>query len=371
MRSMYGEESLSFLEGREKCIGKGKLIMSRTSELLAFQMKELLRKMPASCAAYAKAMQKKLTDKTIVAYLKVTLELFEDLKLHHQDLFEMEMHRWDSDILSWITTEMIEEYLQRYRESHVKDLSGKQVENSIAYQVSAMNSYFRYLSKRGILLQNPVLQVQRPKIEPKKKMEQLTPREVQAFLKIIEDGEGFTGRQLTEIQKYPERFFRDRLMCLLILRSGLKPIEIAALNQSDLLWDIHGIRVIRKGQKEIVYVSSSIEQLLKQYLNERTSNAEALFVSDRGRKKGERLLEKSIRNIIRKFAMGCGIEHPEHISAQTLRATYIGSLISKTNDLSLVQDVMGQKTILTTEKYDLRSREIRKQDIRNILEENK
>jgi len=122
---------------------------------------------------------------------------------------------------------------------------------------------------------------------------------------------------------------------------------MCALNREDVHINEREIIVFGKGAKEReVYLTPISCMYLKAYLNERTDNNEALFVSARG--DARRLMPSGVQAMLRKIGKGVGVEkcHPHRF-----RRTLATNLLRKGMPLQEVQLVLGHTKVETTLIY--------------------
>jgi integrase/recombinase XerC len=142
---------------------------------------------------------------------------------------------------------------------------------------------------------------------------------------------------------------RDRAVLELFYSSGLRLGELAALNVTDL--DTDGtVRVTGKGRKErIVPVGAPARTALGHWLRERAPLAApgetALFISARGRRLGERTIQRRVRERARRQGLGQPV-HPH-----MLRHSFATHLLESSGDLRAVQELLGHANLSTTQVY--------------------
>ena len=112
------------------------------------------------------------------------------------------------------------------------------------------------------------------------------------------------------------------------------------------------IRCFGKGSKErIVPLGSIAIQCLKKYLEHgrnkqlRSASTKALFLNHHG----QRLTRQGFWKIIKAYAKRANIT--KDITPHTLRHSFATHLLNQGADLRAVQELLGHKTLATTEKY--------------------
>lgn len=152
----------------------------------------------------------------------------------------------------------------------------------------------------------------------------------------------------------------------LLLGTGIRVSECIGLNLNDVDFNVDGIRIHRKGGKEvIIYFGDEVEQALRAYLEERKKmipapgNEEALFLS----MQKKRMNVRSVENLVKKYSR---IVTPlKKITPHKLRSTYGTNLYRETGDIYLVADVLGHADVNTTKKHYAALEDERRRSARN------
>ncbi len=147
-------------------------------------------------------------------------------------------------------------------------------------------------------------------------------------------------------------FRSDLALLTLLLGTGIRVSECVGLDISDVDFRNGGIRIHRKGGKEVtVYFGVEVEDALKDYLDERNQmlpvegHDNALFLS----LQMKRMSVRSVENLVKKYAR---IVTPlKKITPHKLRSTYGTALYRETGDIYLVADVLGHADVNTTKKH--------------------
>jgi integrase/recombinase XerC len=205
--------------------------------------------------------------------------------------------------------------------------------SSISRKLASVRTFFEFLIRKGALKNNLAKLVPTPRGE-KRLPTFLTVDEVVKLLSI----EG-TGALLS----------RDVAVLELLYSSGLRVSELVGINLNDIDLKNLTVKVLGKGNKErIVPVGSKAAQALDEYLRERLGmnpGGDHLFVNTRG----DRLNVRSVDRIIRKYALLAGI--PKNVSPHVLRHTFATHLLGGGADLRAIQEMLGHKSLSTTQRY--------------------
>lgn len=214
----------------------------------------------------------------------------------------------------------------------------KNEKTTIARKLSAIRSFFHYLEKHGIIRDNPCEQM-------------VTPKRNQAIPEWLPVDDMF--RLLDAIADDTVLGLRNRAVFETIYSCGIRVSEAAGLNVQDMDMTGRMVRVRGKGAKErLVPVGrvalSSIGAYRQQLARETGIGEEApgpLFLNYRG----VRLTTRSMARILAHVARKCGIPVP--VSPHALRHSFATHMLDAGADLKVVQDLLGHKSLSTTQKY--------------------
>jgi integrase/recombinase XerC len=209
---------------------------------------------------------------------------------------------------------------------------------TIARKLSAVRSFFRFLVKHGIILDNPLDLI-------------LTPKQKKAIPVYLPVDDVF--RLLDSIKTDTLAGIRNRAIFETLYSSGIRVSELEGLNVFDVDIKKCLIRVVGKGNKErIVPIGTkaidAIEAYRKRLQKEagigEDDNTPLFLNKDHGR-----LTSRSIARILDKTARECGLLIP--VSPHALRHTFATHMLDAGADLRVVQELLGHKSLSTTQKY--------------------
>lgn len=207
--------------------------------------------------------------------------------------------------------------------------------SSIARKFSCFRSFEQYLSKQNIHLK---LNLKRPRV-PKKLPVYLSVDEILHLLDTIKEAD------------LPSRFpIRDKTILELLYATGIRCAELIQIRISDLNMHEKTIRILGKGKREriVLFGDKAKEKIITYFKEERIypkNNDEPLFLNFRG----EKLTTRSIQRIIEMFRGFLKIERP--ISPHKIRHTFATHMLKQGVDLRTIQELLGHRTISTTERY--------------------
>jgi site-specific recombinase XerD len=212
----------------------------------------------------------------------------------------------------------------------------KTAKSSIARKISALRSFERFLKQEDIILN---LKLIRPKLEKKLPIF-LTIDEIFHLLENTPDASLKT--------QCPQR---DKAILELLYATGVRCSELVNIKINDLDLQQKVIRVFGKGRKErIVLFGEKACNQLKKYLNfERifllkNSNS-YLFLNQQG----GQLTSRSVQRILEMFRSCLKIE--KQITPHKIRHSFATHLLNQGVDLRVVQELLGHKSLSSTERY--------------------
>jgi integrase/recombinase XerC len=204
---------------------------------------------------------------------------------------------------------------------------------SAARKLATLRTFFRYLTREGVLQQNPARPLVSPRTERRLPV-RLTEAHVAEILAI--PGEDAAAQ-------------RARAILELLYATGIRCGELVALDLEAL--DLPGglVRVLGKGRKErIVPFGRSARNALVGYLSVRIegrNTAGAVFTNVRG----GRLTDRSVRNILNRRLGELVTRHK--LSPHALRHAFATHLLERGADLRAIQELLGHASLSTTQRY--------------------
>jgi len=239
-----------------------------------------------------------------------------------------------------VTSRMLREYVYQLKDVGLSPAS-------IRRNVSAVRTYFRFLTGDGVVVRDPSERLETPK-RWRTLPEVLTVEEVQRLLASPTIDDPFV--------------FRDRAMLELAYGAGLRVSEWITLGVRDVMLDEGLVRVFGKGSKErLVPIGRSAIGAVAVYLRESRPRLErgegkgVLLLNARGRP----LTRMGAWKILRGYVERAGITR--HVTPHTLRHSFATHLLEGGADLRAVQEMLGHVDIATTQIYTHVDREYLRQ----------
>lgn len=180
-----------------------------------------------------------------------------------------------------------------------------------------------------------------------------TPRRVQAFKK-----QHLTDNKSSELLSYfEEKSLRDYAIVNLILRTGLRTIEVVRADVGDITFkgERRILKVWGKGHAEkddFVVLSDKAYIPIANYLATRkgAKGGEPLFTSRSNNNKGERLTTRTISQMCKQGLQAIGMDGHE-FTAHSLRHTTAVAILKHGGSITDVQSVLRHSSPVTSQIY--------------------
>jgi integrase/recombinase XerD len=212
-------------------------------------------------------------------------------------------------------------YLANYAKTGVKV-------NTIATEQSILKSFFGWLEAEEYISKNPMRLIKPIKAE--KRIRKPLSKEI---IEKLVDG-AVTLRQ--------------KAIILLLYSSGIRVSELVSLNKSDINWHDKSFYVIGKGDKERkTYFSARAQLALQKYLESRSDNNAALFVSHID--PYDRLSRRTIEREVKEIAQNANVDRS--VFPHIFRHSFASHLLSNGADITVVKELLGHSSVATSEIY--------------------
>ncbi|NDC40337.1 MAG: site-specific tyrosine recombinase XerD [Chitinophagia bacterium] len=204
--------------------------------------------------------------------------------------------------------------------------------------LSGIKSFYRYLLLEEVITTDPTELIEAPKQS----------RTLPDVLSVAEIDQMFAA-----IDHSTPDGARNRAMLETMYSCGLRVSEVTGLLLSQLYLDIGFIKVTGKGNKErLIPIGAAAIQQVQLYLEHirtqvhiQSGKEDYLFLS----KRGAPLSRVMVFYVIRDLALKAGISKAVH--PHTLRHSFATHLVEAGADIRAVQEMLGHKSITTTEIY--------------------
>jgi integrase/recombinase XerC len=209
---------------------------------------------------------------------------------------------------------------------------------TIARRLASLRSFFRFGQREGWTDTNPA----KPLRNPRKS------RTLPHFLTGDEIGKLLDAPPADDVMGK-----RDRAILETLYSAGLRVSELVGLNDSDLDMPQGIVRVRGKGKRErFAPIGSFAARAIRDWFKVRKVDRSLsenphrpVFVN----KFGKRLTTRSIGRMLDKYIAEAGLDG--RTSPHTLRHSFATHLLDRGADIRSVQELLGHKSLLTTQIY--------------------
>ncbi|KAA5540306.1 tyrosine recombinase XerC [Roseiconus nitratireducens] len=210
---------------------------------------------------------------------------------------------------------------------------------SIARKLAALRSFYKFAMRAGLADSNPAKPLRNPRRERK-------------LPHVLSDKE--IGRLLLAPPADKVDGLRDRAILETIYSGGLRVSELVGLRDEDLDADEQIMRIRGKGRKErICPLGSFALKAIDRYAARRQRSEKTAAL---GRKApvfvnrfGNGLTTRSVGRLLEKHLASAGLD--TRTSPHTLRHSFATHLLDRGADIRSVQELLGHKSLATTQIY--------------------
>ncbi len=272
-------------------------------------------------------MQTALQEKQLMELKNVLYMVFAGCELVEQTRLRIVDNSWTEDLEDFLMSKALEgksvETVNRYRYelsrllSYIDkaavdilpgDISGymraykniRKISNLTLKNVRAVySSFFGWLRDRDRVRKNPMILVEDVKVE-----------------KVVK--KPYTDEDREKLLRECNNL-RDKAMMEFMYSTAVRVSELVRLNRSDIRFGSRTLIVYGKGAKErVVYLNDKANMYLREYLQSRTDDNDALFVSLRNPHK--RLTKAGVEDMIRRIGRKAGVEkaHPHRFRGTSI-----------------------------------------------------
>lgn len=214
-------------------------------------------------------------------------------------------------------------------------LSKKQTASTAARKISCLNSFNRFLVKKGVM---PEHSIQRPAVNLKNPSF-ISPQEISFLLDEVQNETLPTATP-----------FRDKSILELLYATGMRCSELSTLQIADISFETHSItlRGKRRKPRTVFFGEKAAEQIKTYCTKERPiveNNLEILFLNHRG----QPLTTRSIQRVCTMFSRF--LQNKKPLTPQILRHSFAIHLLEQGTSIETVQELLGHITRISTERY--------------------
>lgn len=208
--------------------------------------------------------------------------------------------------------------------------------STVSRKISTLKSFYKYLKIKKIKLDNPTISIKYPKKE----------KNLPKFIQYNE------LEELLKKSKEGPYGLRNNLIIELLYDSGIRVSELVNIKLNDIDFDNKRIKIHGKGSyQRYAFYGDECERLINEYINTLrrqlldNKSSEMLILNKNGVKITPRGIAKIIDSILKSTSIKL------KISPHTLRHTFATHLLDNGCDIRSVQEMLGHKSINSTEVY--------------------
>ncbi len=210
---------------------------------------------------------------------------------------------------------------------------------TISRKLASLRSFYRFAMRQGLAKTNPAKPLRNPRRQ----------RKLPHVLSSVE-----VGRLLVAPSDKDESGLRDRAILETMYSAGLRVSELVGLRDGDMDFDEQIVRVRGKGRKErISPLGSFAIRAITHYAVQRTRSSKTqslgreapVFVN----RFGNILTTRSVGRMLEKYIAVAELD--SRTSPHTLRHSFATHLLDRGADIRSVQELLGHKSLATTQIY--------------------
>jgi integrase/recombinase XerC len=228
------------------------------------------------------------------------------------------------------------------RHLHIRAWAATQMQDgqsarTVNRRLSCLNTYFKYLKKRGLVTSDPMRKVSSPKMG-KRLPVFVQESEMATLFSTIEFPAGYKGQS-------------ERLILEILYATGMRRSELVGVKVSDIDLGRMVFRVLGKGGKErLSPFARYLAELLEAFLLLRTETFPAtsepwLFLN----KTGQRIQPDLVYRVVRKYLSL--VTTAEQRSPHVIRHSFATHLSNRGADLNAIKELLGHTSLAATQVY--------------------
>ena len=206
---------------------------------------------------------------------------------------------------------------------------------SINRKLSSLNTYYNFLIREGLIQNNPVAKIVRPKSQ-KKIPEFISDNKMNLLLDSDLFSDDFEG-------------IRDRVIIELLYCTGMRRAELISLELKDIDSDNSTLKVTGKRNKQrIIPYPKSLNLVLNTYLLKRkeiNTESDHLILTKSGKQVYPKLVYRVVNKYISYFSS------VKKKSPHILRHTFATHLLNNGADINAVKELLGHANLSATQIY--------------------
>lgn len=255
-----------------------------------------------------------------------------------QNFSRFAMRSGDSDAFlfdpSAVSPDDVREWVMSLSESGMKPVS-------VNRMISSMHSFYRYLTRHGLVSKDPTLKI--TQLKRGKRLPGYIPGE-KADRMVREIGGGGTDDDFIGL--------RNSLIVMFFYCTGVRLAELVAIDRTDFGTHYASVRIMGKGGKErVVPVIEPLRDKIIEYVAKIKSEnicrpaEKALFLG----KDGGRISRSDVYRVVRDTLERFGVQGKR--SPHILRHTFATQMLEGGADMREIQELLGHSSLAATQVY--------------------
>ena len=253
------------------------------------------------------------------------------------------VNNYQTDLAQFIEfLDSIEISAEELRHSHIRTWMMDLIESgrdpkSVNRKLSALRTYFKFLQRESLIAQNPMSQVQGPRVAKRLPV-------------VVEE------QKLSDLLDSPDCFgddfagLRNRVVVELLFGTGMRLSELLGLKDTDIDTYHQQLKVLGKRSKErLIPLAKPLLQLLDEYIAQKKALFDTptavLIVTDKGRPAYQKLIYTIVKTVLSE------ISTQQKRSPHILRHTFATSLLNRGAELSAIKELLGHANLSATQVY--------------------
>ena len=259
------------------------------------------------------------------------------LSRHTIQAYTTDLKQWASFLSILAPDSLIEKATHKELRAWVVALAQQRFSNrSINRKIASLKAFYKFLYAKAYITSNPSLQLSTFR----------TKNSLPVFVKEKE------LLNLLENHEFEDTFegWRDKLVLELLYGTGIRLAELLALRDESVDLYNNTLRVWGKGNKErTIPFPKGLQQVIEKYRRYRAIHIDHhggwLLVTTSGNPCYPMLVYRLVGKYLRTHT------HTDRYSPHVLRHTFATHLLSRGADLKAIKDLLGHKSLATTQLY--------------------
>ncbi|MCF8369626.1 MAG: tyrosine-type recombinase/integrase [Bacteroidales bacterium] len=210
--------------------------------------------------------------------------------------------------------------------------------NSINRKLSTLKTFFGYLRKNSIIIENPLSKISSPK-KNKRLPEFVIQEQMDELFINIDNDKSFTG-------------IRNKLIIQIFYFTGIRLSEMTHLRDHDIDISRQQLKVLGKRNKErLIPFGKTLAETIEEYLLvrkreiEKKEEGDFLLITKNGKKIYNKLIYRVVNSYLSK------VSTLQKTSPHILRHTFATHMLNNGAELNAIKEILGHANLAATQVY--------------------